>query len=45
MQFIASSAQARRMRAGDPFLEETTVGGTISPEHAQKVAGRLVQCW
>ena len=25
------------MKVGDPFLDDTTVGGTISAEHAQKV--------
>ena len=29
--------QAERMRAGDPLLEDTTVGGTISEQHAKKV--------
>ena len=27
------------MKVGDPFLDDTTVGGTISAEHAQKVLG------
>jgi len=31
--------QAERMRAGDPLLEDTTVGGTISEQHAKKVLG------
>merc|ERR1712192_205496 len=31
--------QARRMKAGDPLLEDTTIGGTISEEHAKKVLG------
>jgi len=33
------SAQAGKMRAGDPMNEETTVGATISAEHAEKVLG------
>ena len=31
--------QAQRMKAGDPLLEDTTIGGTISEEHAKKVLG------
>lgn len=39
-QFVSEFVkQARRMRVADPLLEDTTVGGTISQEHAQKVLG------
>ena len=31
--------QANRMKAGDPLFEDTTIGGTISEEHAKKVLG------
>jgi len=31
--------QARRMRIADPMLDDTTVGGTISEQHAKKVLG------
>ena len=31
--------QAEKMKAGDPLAEDTTIGGTISEEHAKKVLG------
>ena len=31
--------QANKMKIGDPFSEDTTVGATISKEHAEKVLG------
>ena len=31
--------QATKMKIGDPFNEDTTVGATISKEHAEKVLG------
>ena len=31
--------QANKMKIGDPFNEDTTVGATISKEHAEKVLG------
>ena len=39
-QFVAEFVrQAKKMKAGDPLLEDTTIGGTISEEHAKKVLG------
>ena len=39
-QFVAEFVkQANKMKAGDPLNEDTTIGGTISKEHAQKVLG------
>ena len=39
-QFVAEFVkQAANMKAGDPMNDDTTIGGTISPEHAQKVLG------
>lgn len=35
-QFVA---QAKAMKIGDPFDEDTTVGATISKDHAEKVLG------
>ena len=37
-KFVAEFVkQANRMKAGDPLKDDTTVGGTITAEHAQKV--------
>merc|ERR1711872_56128 len=33
--------QAKQMTIGDPMLETTTVGGTISEAHAKKVLGYI----
>lgn len=33
------SAQAKKMTAGDPLHDDTTVGATIHKEHAEKVLG------
>jgi len=33
--------QAKNMKIGDPMNEETTVGGTISEDHAKKVLGYI----
>ena len=39
-QFVAEFVrQAEKMKAGDPLAEDTTIGGTISEEHAKKVLG------
>ena len=39
-QFVAEFVrQAEKMKAGDPLEEDTTIGGTISEEHAKKVLG------
>merc|ERR1712142_24017 len=41
-EFIKSFvAQAKRMKIGDPFNEDTTVGATICEEHAKKVLGYI----
>ena len=38
LEFLkAFTAQAQKMKIGDPFNEDTTVGATISAEHADKV--------
>ena len=40
LEFLqAFVAQAKKMKIGDPFDEETTVGATISEDHAKKVLG------
>ena len=37
-EFIKSFvSQCQKMKAGDPFDESTTVGATITKEHAEKV--------
>ena len=33
--------QAEKMKIGDPMDSATTVGATISPEHAEKVLGYI----
>jgi len=39
-EFVAEFVkQARNMRAGDPLDDDTTIGGTISEDHAKKVLG------
>merc|ERR1719264_1302489 len=39
-EFVAEFVnQARKMKAGDPLDDDTTIGGTISEEHAKKVLG------
>ena len=41
LEFLqAFTSQAKRMKIGDPFSEDTTVGATISQDHAQKVNNR-----
>merc|ERR1712142_1000861 len=41
-KFVAEFVkQASNMKAGDPFNEDTTIGGTISEEHAKKVLGYI----
>merc|ERR1719167_647874 len=41
-EFIKSFvAQAKKMKIGDPMEEDTTVGGTISEDHAKKVLGYI----
>merc|ERR1712142_993735 len=41
-KFVAEFVkQANNMKAGDPFNEDTTIGGTISEEHAKKVLGYI----
>merc|ERR1719295_1123737 len=43
-EFIKSFvAQAKKMKIGDPMDEDTTVGGTISEDHAKKVLW-YIQC-
>ena len=38
LEFLkAFVSQAKRMKIGDPFQDDTTVGATISEDHAQKV--------
>ena len=40
LEFLeAFVTQAKRMKIGDPFAEETTVGATICEDHANKVLG------
>ena len=40
-EFVAEFVkQARKMKAGDPLDDDTTIGGTISEEHAKKVLGK-----
>ena len=40
LEFLeAFVTQAKRMKIGDPFNEETTVGATICEDHAKKVLG------
>merc|ERR1711983_276042 len=39
-KFVAEFVrQAKNMKVGDPMNEDTTVGGTISEDHAKKVLG------
>ena len=39
-QFVAEFVrQAEKMKAGDPLDDDTTIGGTISEDHAKKVLG------
>lgn len=39
LEFLkAFVSQAKRMKIGDPFHDDTTVGATISEDHAQKVS-------
>ena len=39
-EFVAEFVkQARKMKAGDPLNDDTTIGGTISEDHAKKVLG------
>ena len=33
--------QAKKMKIGDPFGEDTTVGATIHEDHAKKVLGYI----
>jgi len=41
-KFVAEFVkQASNMKAGDPFNEDTTIGGTISEDHAKKVLGYI----
>ena len=35
--------RTKSMKIGDPMLEDTTVGATISEEHAKKVLGFVHQ--
>ena len=40
-KFVAEFVrQAKNMKVGDPMNEDTTVGGTISEDHAKKVLGK-----
>jgi len=42
LQFLAEFVkQAKQMKIGDPMKEDTTVGGTISEDHAKKVLGYI----
>jgi len=42
LEFLkAFVSQAKRMKIGDPFQDDTTVGATISEDHAQKVLGYI----
>lgn len=34
-------AQAKKMKAGDPLKDDTTIGATIHKEHAEKVLGYI----
>merc|ERR1719446_715051 len=41
-EFLAEFVkQAKQMKIGDPMNEDTTVGGTISEDHAKKVLGYI----
>ena len=42
LEFLqAFVSQAKKMKIGDPFAEDTTVGATICESHAQKVLGYI----